>query len=122
MARSPLSLLVLRTGDLERSLRFYRALGLRFIEEQHGNGPRHYACSLGGDAVLELYPGQPGSAPERRFAGATMLGFRVDVLSQTMCALAQLDVVVLTAPGSSSVPSRAVVQDPDGRAVELTEA
>jgi len=36
-----------------------------------------------------------------------------------MLALAELEVVVLTAPSSTS--SRTVVQDPDGRAVELHE-
>jgi catechol 2,3-dioxygenase-like lactoylglutathione lyase family enzyme len=120
MVQSSLSLLVLRTEDLDRSVRFYRALGLEFAQEQHGDGPVHYACELG-ETVLELYPARPGSAPERRTAGATMIGFRVDSLSQTMHALAELDVAVLTAPSQSSTPSRAVVQDPDGRAIEIQE-
>ena len=67
MVQSSLSLLVLRTEDLERSVRFYRTLGLRFAEEQHGNGPVHYACELG-ETVLELYPAKPGSAPDRQAA------------------------------------------------------
>jgi catechol 2,3-dioxygenase-like lactoylglutathione lyase family enzyme len=120
MRPSALSLLVLRTADLARSLRFYRALGLQLVEEQHGNGPVHYACELGA-TVLELYPAQPGSAPDRRTGGATMLGFRVDSLSQTMQALAALDVPVLAPPSESSTRLRALVQDPDGRAVEIQE-
>ncbi len=118
MVQSSLSLLVLRAEDLDRSLRFYQALGLKFTEEQHGNGPLHHACQLG-EAVLELYPGKPGSAPDRRSGGATMIGFRVDSLSQTLLTLAELGVTVLTAPSPSSTPSRAVVEDPDGRAIEI---
>jgi lactoylglutathione lyase len=120
MVQSPLSLLVLRTADLDRSLRFYRALGLQFVEEQHGTGPVHHACELG-ETVLELYPARPGSAPDRRVGGATMLGFRVDSLAQTMRALAELEVTVLTPPGDSSPQLRALVQDPDGRAVEIRQ-
>jgi lactoylglutathione lyase len=120
MPVTTLTLLVLRTSDLERSLRFYRALGLILIEEQHGNGPRHFACQLG-DLVLELYPAKAGSAPDRLTAGATMIGFQVASLAQTLPALAELGAVVLTAPSPTSSTPRAVVQDPDGRAIELRE-
>src|SRR5262249_2655095 len=68
--------LVIRTIDVARALSFYRALGLDFTEEQHGAGPRHFCCDLGG-MILEIYPGKPGSAPERTRAGATMIGFVV---------------------------------------------
>ncbi len=46
---------VIRTGDMEGTRRFYEALGLAFVEEQHGDGPRHYACERNG-CVLEIYP------------------------------------------------------------------
>jgi hypothetical protein len=48
-----------------------------------------------------------------------MIGFCVASLSQTLLALAELGVDVLTPPGQSS--ARAVVQDPDGRAIEIRE-
>jgi catechol 2,3-dioxygenase-like lactoylglutathione lyase family enzyme len=115
-----LALVVLRTEDLGRSLRFYQALGLRFTEERHGSGPVHHACQLG-ETVLELYPAEPGRAPDRRTGGATMIGFHVDSLSQTIQALAGLNVAVLTPPSDSSTPARIVVQDPDGRAIEIRQ-
>jgi len=36
-------------------LKFFTALGLVFESEQHGRGPKHYACQRGGQ-VFELYP------------------------------------------------------------------
>ena len=41
-----LSLVVLRCADLERTRRFYEALGLTLMPEQHGSGPRHYSARL----------------------------------------------------------------------------
>jgi lactoylglutathione lyase len=38
-----LNLIVIRAADLDKSLAFYRALGLEFAQEQHGTGPVHYA-------------------------------------------------------------------------------
>jgi catechol 2,3-dioxygenase-like lactoylglutathione lyase family enzyme len=48
-----LDLLVLRTSDVEAARRFYEALGLRFQEERHGLGPRHFSSRLGA-TVLEV--------------------------------------------------------------------
>jgi lactoylglutathione lyase len=56
--------LALRCVDLARSRQFYELLGLEFVEEQHGAGPRHLLSNLG-DTVLELYParGSGGADP-----------------------------------------------------------
>src|SRR5882672_11301872 len=37
-----LSLIVLQSSDVEAAREFYSLLGLSFVEEQHGKGPRHY--------------------------------------------------------------------------------
>src|SRR2546426_1675331 len=50
-----ISLVVLRSADVERARVFYEALGLRLTEEQHRDGPRHYSATLGA-VVLEIYP------------------------------------------------------------------
>jgi hypothetical protein len=42
-----LRLLVLRTHDLAVSRAIYEALGLRFRDEQHGQGPAHLSAVLG---------------------------------------------------------------------------
>ena len=116
-----LSLLVLRAADLDVTLGFYKALGFDFIREQHGTGLVHYASNLG-EFVIEIYPGKPGTAPDRRHAGATMLGFTVDNLDQIVEALRTSGTLILTAPQDSEWGRRAVVQDPDGRAVELNQS
>ena len=114
-----ITLLVLRTTDLAQTRAFYETVGLAFVEEQHGNGPVHYACERDG-MVIELYPGKPGSAPDRRTAGATMIGFRVDHVDAVLANFRAMGAIILTEAQSSAWGQRAVVQDPDGRAIELS--
>jgi predicted enzyme related to lactoylglutathione lyase len=115
-----LSLIVLRCANLEASLAFFAVLGLDFSAEQHGKGPVHYSCRLG-DAVLELYPGKPGSTPGRTEAGASMHGFRVESLDVVLANLQKLGAAIVHPPTDSPWGRRAVVLDPDGRAIELTQ-
>src|SRR5690606_35870227 len=51
------TLLVLRCADIDASRAFYEALGAHFVEAKHGEGPRHYAATLGG-ITHELYQGE----------------------------------------------------------------
>jgi catechol 2,3-dioxygenase-like lactoylglutathione lyase family enzyme len=67
------TLLVLYTSQLEECRAFYAGLGLDFVAEQHGQGPRHHAAVLADGTVLELYPARPG-----RLTGALRLGLAVD--------------------------------------------
>jgi lactoylglutathione lyase len=113
-----LSLIVLRSANVDAALTFYQALGLTFAQEQHGSGPIHYSCQIGG-TVLEIYPGEEGVAPDRKSGGATMLGFAVASIDDV---LAKLPDKPMSAPKDSTWGRRAVVLDPDGRAIELTEA
>lgn len=105
-----LTLVVLFVSDLERSHAFYTAVGLTLHEERHGSGPTHFAASLGGNAVLELYPANGGTVTRTR------LGLLVD---------GDLDLVVerlldLGHPLSRERSGhRAEVTDPDGNVVEL---
>ncbi len=115
-----LNLLVLRTAKIDSALAFYRALGLDFVEEQHGTGPIHYACEMNG-MVIEIYPGDKGDAPERKQGGATMLGFRVEDLDAVLASMKHSGIEPLSAPKESTWGRRAMVVDPDGRAVELSE-
>lgn len=110
-------LLVLRTNQIERCLAFYRSLGITFVLEQHGTGPLHYAADVDG-VVFELYPltaAQVLDAPDVR------LGFAVARLSSTLDELAKAGGVVTSKPKDGPWGLRAVVRDPDGRAVELYE-
>jgi len=100
---------VLKTPDLERMRAFYEAIGIRFTEEQHGKGPVHYAGQLG-DAVLELYPLLDSAVADT----TTRLGFGVDNLNDVLRRLG-----LASEPQRTEWGPRAVVHDPDGRAVEL---
>jgi predicted enzyme related to lactoylglutathione lyase len=111
-----LNLLVLKTHDLDRLKVFYSALGLSFVEEKHGDGPRHLAARVG-DLVLELYPLPAGAAPAD---ATTRLGFVVPELDAVVRSLAAVGAVV-SQPRQSQWGTRAVVRDPDARAVELVQ-
>jgi lactoylglutathione lyase len=117
MADVSLNLMVLRTANVDSVLEFYRAVGLEFVQEQHGTGPIHYACEMP-RLVIEIFPAEAGSAPERKSGGATMLGFTVASVDDV---LARLAITPISAPKDSAWGRRAVVLDPDGRAIELNQ-
>lgn len=108
-----LNLLVLRCRDLETCKRFYEQLGFSFLKEQHGTGPLHYATELGG-LVFELYPLKLGAAVDQ-----TRLGFRLSVEGSLEERLnrAKIDIISRYEFQQRRI---LVVQDPDGRKVELS--
>jgi catechol 2,3-dioxygenase-like lactoylglutathione lyase family enzyme len=108
-----LNLLVLRTPRLEDLRRFYSALGARFQRERHGNGPEHYAATLSDDLVLELYAAPDGSTTD----AGLRLGLTVDDIAETLRSLGQS-----ATPRQTQWGLRALVRDPDGRAVELLQS
>jgi lactoylglutathione lyase len=108
-----LEYVVLRCADLERSRSFYEALGLRPEREQHGRGPVHYSCDLGG-VVLELYP------LGRSRTSGVRLGIRVRSVGETVESLRRIGAAVIRAQ-TDEQPGSAVVRDPDGHEIALTE-
>ncbi len=103
------SLIVIRCADLEASKDFYSNFGLKFTLEKHGNGPKHYASEVNG-IVFELYPSNGEACKDN-----TRLGFKLPELKS---GLSRLTVVSTYEFNGQSV---FVVQDPDGRKVELSE-
>ena len=118
MAGPSLRLLVLKTPQVDRLLAFYQALGVELAEEQHGSGPLHFAGQIG-DAILEVYPlpDEDGVAD-----ATTRLGFAVDRLIEVVQSLREAGTVIVSEPRETAWGLRAVVRDPDGRAVELYQA
>ena len=104
------TLIVLRCAHLDAARSFYEALGAHFVEEKHGEGPRHYAATFGG-MTLELYPGEADVG--------TRVGFAVADVDAAVSTLQALGASVRVAPRDSPWGRRAVVLDPDGRRVEL---
>ena len=111
-----LSLLVLRAKQPQELVAFYSLFGCRFAQEQHGNGPVHYACELG-PSVLEIYP----RAPNGPTTSGVRLGFAVsDVESVCARALEHDGRLVSQNPQSSWGP-RATIIDPEGHTIDLTQ-
>jgi len=112
---SPLvDLIVLRCADLDQSRQFYHALGLSLALEQHGGGPRHYSCAMGG-LVLELYPMGSGVG-----TAGLRLGIRVADVSAVVGAVRDSglgEVVRYT----GAAPVHALLRDPDGHTIQLEQ-
>ena len=108
-----LEYLVLRCSNVERSRVFYTALGLVLVPERHGNGAPHFACTLG-EFVLELYPaGDWGPS-------AVRIGLRVASIEESIANVRNVggDVVRVS---SDALPRSALLRDPDGNDVALSE-
>ena len=112
--KSRLNLVVIRAADLEISRSFYERIGLVFTEHQHGAGPVHLASESEG-FVFEIYPAG------QKFTADTRLGFSVADVDKLVAELRGLGFRVVTEPGDSEWGRRAVVCDPDGHRVELSE-
>lgn len=116
MADVLLTLLVLKSRQVEQVRTFYQALGIAFTEEQHGKGPHHYAGRVG-DVVIEVYPLPDDGTVDT----STRLGFTVGNLPEMIQALQGIGTWVVKQPTQTAWGFQAVVKDPDGRSVELTQ-
>ncbi|MCM3109575.1 VOC family protein [Lederbergia lenta] len=110
-----LNLLVIYSHHPEKSVSFYKNLGLEFNLEKHGNGPEHYACELG-NLVFEIYPSL-GETVDR----AMRIGFNITNLDEVIEKIRSINGLIITEPTINPWGSRAVIQDPDGHKVELIE-
>lgn len=110
-----LNLVVIRSSNLEQAVVFYRWLGLSFVKEQHGQGLEHFLSEVGG-VVFEFYP-VTESAP----ATTTRLGFQVLSVDDVVGQLKEQGVEIISPPKDSVWGRWALVADPDGNRVELTQ-
>jgi catechol 2,3-dioxygenase-like lactoylglutathione lyase family enzyme len=110
------NLLVLRCKDIEVTRRFYEQLGLVFVEEKHGTGPEHYAWESSA-FVLELYPAADGQPPDN-----VRIGFSIPLLAELSGNLRHSsDVNILKQPYATADRLVMLLQDPDGRKVEVSQ-
>ena len=110
-----LNLVVIRSADLERASRFYAALGIACTRERHGGGPEHLAARLG-SVIFEVYSQGDGSS-----SLGVRLGFRVASVAGAVEAALSAGGAVVTAGRRTEWGFLAVVADPDGHRIELTE-
>lgn len=90
------NLLVVRSPDTDRAVRFYRAMGLVFERHSHGIGPEHYAAVVCG-FVFEIYPQR--NADEGTLS--VRLGFSVDDVDSVVEMLRNEGAVVVMPPKDS---------------------
>jgi lactoylglutathione lyase len=113
--------LVLFAADAAKTADFYRAIGLELEHEHHGLGPVHFAIELG-PVHFAIYAADAGGrAPARRAAGSSFPGFYVESLDAATEALRQAGATVLSEHEQMPWGCRVVVEDPDGRAVEVND-
>ena len=117
MADVSLTLLVLKTRQVEQLRAFYQTLGVDLAEEQHGKGPVHFAGRAGA-VVIEVYPLPDDGSP---VDSSTRLGFAVENVAEVIRALEGIGTKIVTPPKETAWGFQAVVKDPDGRSVELTQ-
>jgi len=112
-----LNLVVLRVSDIDRAADFYSQLGLTFTKHSHGKGPEHYAAEMS-HMVFELYP----QTSEDTSTKHTRIGFQVADAATTISRLEEKDGKIVTPLKDSPWGLRAVLDDPFGHRIELTEA
>ncbi|MGC4072362.1 MAG: VOC family protein [Nibricoccus sp.] len=116
MQNPSLNLIVLRVPDLGRAAEFYSAFGITFEKHAHGKGPEHLAAELG-PIVFELYP----QATDDGSTKNTRIGFQVIDPDKLLIRLESNGAKIVSALKDSPWGRRAVIDDPFGHRIEITE-
>ncbi|HEY9046474.1 MAG TPA: VOC family protein [Ohtaekwangia sp.] len=112
-----INLIVIKTSDIAATARFYESLGIHFEHHRHGQGPLHYAAVLD-QVVFEIYP-----LKESEVADSTLrLGFTVSNLEQLIEEVRTQNIKIIKEPATTSWGYTCLLEDPDGRKVELKQA
>lgn len=110
-----LALIVLYSQKKEELRCFYEKIGLEFIEERHGKGEYRYSAAIG-ETTLEIYP-----LPPNVKITAIRLGFSLRNMEELLHKLSREGVRIASFPKATPWGKRAVIEDPEGRMVELYE-
>ncbi|MBS0028878.1 VOC family protein [Chitinophaga sp. 22321] len=110
-----LHLLVIKASQSAEQAAFYTLLGFQFHHHRHGNGPLHYA-STNSNMLLEIYPLPKAITTADN---TTRLGFTVEDLDMTMNNLPTESII--TAATQTEWGYAALIQDLDGRKIELRQ-
>lgn len=113
--------IVLFAADGAQTADFYRAAGVDLEDETHDDGPLHWAVDLDGVHVAVYDAGMAGRAPGLRAAGSTFPGLYVSSLDTARAALDELGAPILEDHEIRPWGCRFIVEDPDGRAVEINQ-
>ncbi len=109
-----LAAVVIVCRDLQKSVTFYKALGVDVRETKQG-GRVSFTCALGG----VHFALRPPDGVERGSQSGQQLGFMIANLDGALEALAAAGGTILEKPTPKPWGVTALVEDPDGRKVEL---
>lgn len=112
-----INLLVIRSKIPDDLVQQYEQLGMEFNYHKHGNGPYHYAAEFNG-LVFEIYQQaieEPSSEIRIR------LGFEVVNIEAIINLLSNTKWIIVKPIKASEYGKFAVIQDLDGRKIELKE-
>jgi predicted enzyme related to lactoylglutathione lyase len=117
--------LILFTARLEEVVAFYRRLGFPLEEEDHDHvGPIHLACDLGATHfAIFAARADPGAADAARWRspGSSYFGVEVEGLGALIEEARAAGCSIRQEPETYPWGVRALLDDPDGRVVELFE-
>ena len=110
-----LNLLVIKTHQLDKIKAQYELLGFDFIYHNRGNRPFHYSAELDG-LIFEIYP-----LPKNKLIAddTTRLGFSIKNVTTKIAELKNTNWKIAADISETKWGTRAVIQDLDGRKVEL---
>ena len=113
-----LTSIIINTGRAEAMLQFYGRLGLEFVKKQVSKGGECHKAFIG-PVELTLYTVK-ATAGSR--APDMQLTFQINNLNDVVADLVKIaDVQCLMDPTLLPDGNKAILLDPDGRAVELVE-
>ncbi len=99
---------------MSRLVNFYKLLGLEFDYHKHEQGVYHYATKIG-ETVFEIYPLLKNQTEADM---STRLGFKIGNFEEKIGLLNEF---VVSKPMETEFGICAILEDPDGRKVEIYE-
>ncbi len=112
-----LNLIVIKTLNIHKLAKQYKLLGLNFEYHKHGNGPFHYASELN-HFVFEIYPLPQTDLDVNK---NIRLGFSVPDLKTVLDSIKNSTWLIKSELKQDRSYAYAIIQDLDGRVVELNE-
>jgi hypothetical protein len=112
-----LNLLVIRTENPEKLKSQYEQLGFTFNFHKHGNGPLHYSASIN-SFVFEIYP---LTKSMEKADNSIRLGFDIENLESKLEEIRKTNWVIVSEMQETKWGICSIIQDLDGRKVELKQ-
>ncbi|MDW7694348.1 glyoxalase/bleomycin resistance/extradiol dioxygenase family protein [Flammeovirgaceae bacterium SG7u.111] len=109
------NLIVIRTKEPQLLKKQYELLGFKFDYHQHGKGPLHYASEKDG-FVFEIYP---LTKSMKEADSSLRLGISVESLDLTIKHIKNSSWKIISDIKDTEWGLTAIIQDMDGRKIEL---